>query len=374
MSIHGHCPPALAPLQTAFSELFDADEELGAAVAVTLDGDLIAHLWAGYADKRKTQNFAQDTLVPVYSTGKALVSLVVAQVVDQFDITYDTPVGQIWPELNPHGVGAITLAQLMSHQSGLCGFTSPMEASDWFEWETITKRLEATTPLWTPGTAHGYEPITFGFLAGEIVRRISSQTIPQWVATHWREALGLDLWFGGLGGETHRIAELARPTRLPDLSNLTPERQAAFLERWSAPAGRGSATWREANLPAANLHATAPALAEMMSILTTGGERHGERVISPSTLGALCQEHTQGPDKVLPFALSWAAGLLRNGDLGIYGPNPDAVGHSGWGGSCAFADPERGLGFAYVMNKQSHHLLGDPRPLALIRALYDSLD
>jgi CubicO group peptidase (beta-lactamase class C family) len=185
---------------------------------------------------------------------------------------------------------------------------------------------------------------------------------------------GLDLRIGLPDSEHARAAEVQRPTALADFGEINAPTRAAFLTRWASPGGKGGAAqWRRAELPGVNGHATAAALARLMSVLACGGRLDGRPVLSPQTVAAAARQRIVGQDLVLPFVISWGAGFMRNAPNMIYGPDPDAFGHSGWGGSCAFADPEKRVSAAYVMNRQSAHLIGDPRPLGLIEALYAAL-
>jgi CubicO group peptidase (beta-lactamase class C family) len=247
-----------------------------------------------------------------------------------------------------------------------------MDPSLWYDWDAICARLAAMTPLWPPGSASGYHAITFGYLAGEIFRRVDGRTMGAALRQDLSEPFGLDLWIGLPDAEHPRAAEMQRPSALPDLGQVNDARRAAFLTKWAAP-GRGTAEWRRAEIPSANGHATAPALARLLSMLARGGMLDGRRLLSPGTVEAAGRERIAGEDLVLPYRMNWAAGFMRNEGLGIYGPGPRTFGHSGWGGSCAFADPDRGIAAAYVMNRQSSLLLGDPRAKRLIAAAYACL-
>ena len=185
--------------------------------------------------------------------------------------------------------------------------------------------------------------------------------------------MGLDLWIGLPDSEHARCAELMRPTAVPKFGAMNDAVKAAFMTKWAAPGGRGTADWRRAEIPSANGHATAPALARLMGALASGGELDGVQVLSPETMEKARAERIVGQDLVLPFTISWGAGFMRNTPNFFYGPTPDAFGHSGWGGSCAFADPSRGVSGAYVMNRQGTELIGDPRPVRLIQAAYEAL-
>jgi CubicO group peptidase (beta-lactamase class C family) len=374
----GFAQPRFAPVADTFAASFDEGAETGAAVAVTIDGELVVDLWAGAASRDSGAPWRQDTLVPVFSTTKALTALVMAWLVEQGAVDYEQTVASLWPEFAQNGKAQITVAQALSHQAGLPGFREEMDPSDWFDWDKITARLAAMAPMWPVGQS-GYHPITLGFLAGEIARRASGRSIGEILRTEFAQPHDLDVWIGLPDAEHDRVAELEKPKSFPEFGKRNPERLAAFLAPWASPGQRGAAAWRRAEFAGANGHATARSLARIMSLVASGGMLDGAQLLSPATLAKLTRERVRGPDRVLPFTLAFAAGMIRNlpglnrpGEAqGFYGPSPDAIGHSGWGGSCAFADPAKGLSFAYAMNRQSAHLIGDPRPTRLIAAIYD---
>ncbi|MFY8208936.1 MAG: serine hydrolase, partial [Caulobacter sp.] len=173
--------------------------------------------------------------------------------------------------------------------------------------------------------------------------------------------------------EHDRVADLMRPTAMPQFGEINPAVEAAFFKPWSSPGGKGAAEWRRVEIPSANGHATAPALARLMGALAHGGTLDGRSLITPAGIKAATAERLRGRDLVLPYEISWGAGFMRNEPNFYYGPTAEAFGHSGWGGSCAFADPTRGVSGAYVMNKQGNALIGDPRSVRLIEAAYASL-
>jgi len=371
--ITGLIPPAFVPVRDGFAAHFETDEELGARFSVCIDGEIVLDLIGGHADAAKTTPFGTDTLTPVFSTTKAVTALMMARLVDQGLITYDTPVSDVWPDFAQAGKGAVTLAQMLSHQAGLPGFVPPAEPEIWFDPEAVCERLAAQAPLWPLGTGSGYHPITVGYLAGEVFRRLDGRSLGTALRQDLCEPLGLDLWIGLPDSEHGRVAQMRKPPAAPDLGTIDAIKRAAFLDKGSAPGGRGSADWRRMEIPSANGHATAAALARLMSIVARDGGLDGQAVVSPETLAVLTAERVRGPDKVLPFDLIWAAGLMKNTGANGLGPGSQAVGHYGWGGSMTMADPERRLSVAYVMNKQSVHLVADPRPVALIEALYACL-
>lgn len=377
VEIHGTCPDGFGAVKDAFAANFsDAPEglnEVGARFSLTVEGETVIDLWGGSADVAGTRPFTQTTLVPVFSSGKAVMSLLMAMLVERGLISYDDRVSRHWPEFAANGKDAVTVGQLMSHQAGLPGFDEPVEPSIWYDPATVTARLAAQKPMWEPGTASGYHPISIGLMAGEIFRRVDGRTMGQALREDLCEPFGLDLWIGTPPSEHDRAAEMKRPGALPELGKLDALKMAAFVNKGAAPGGRGSAQWRQAEIPSANMHASGADLARILSIIANAGRYNGQSILSEATLSELSRERIYGADRILPFNISWAAGLMRNEGLDIFGPNADALGHCGWGGSLVWADAASRLSGAYVMNRQSPHLLGDPRAVALVNAAYRAL-
>ena len=371
--IHGVCPPAFEAVREAFAANFAQGEELGARFALALEGRVVVDLWAGHADRTGERAFDDRTLTPVFSTTKAMAALMIARLVSQGRLDYAAPVAEVWPQFAQAGKAQITVEQALSHQAGLPGFLEPMDPALWFDWDALCARLAALAPMWPPGSASGYHPVTFGYLAGEIFRRVDGRTLGTALRQDIAEPFGLDLWIGLPDSEHARCADLRRPPAMPALGEITPAKQAAFLTKWASPGGRSGADWRRAEIPSANGHATAPALARMMAILANDGALDDKAVLAPGTAAQASRARIKGQDLVLPYVIAWGAGFMRSEGLALYGPGAESFGHSGWGGSCAFADPERGVSGAYVMNRQSADLIGDPRAKRLIEAAYEAL-
>jgi len=369
----GFCAERFAPVRAAFEANFADGLEAAARFTLMVDGETVADLWGGFADREQTAPFGPDTLAPVFSTTKALAALMVARLVDKGALAYGQTVASVWPEFAQAGKGEVTIAQALSHQAGIPGFPEPVDPELWFDWDAACARIAALAPMWPPGTASGYHPSIFGYIAGEIFRRVDGRTIGTALREDIAKPHGLDLWIGLPESEDHRVAEMERPKSLPDFGEVTPARRAAFLNRGAAPGGRGTSEWRRVEIPSANGHATAASLARLMSALACDGQLDGVEILSPQLIAEASEEQISGPDMVLPFWMSWGAGFMRSGALGLYGPDPDAFGHSGWGGSCAFAAPRERLSAAYVMTRQSAALLADPRALRLVEAVYEAL-
>jgi len=371
--VRGICPSAFEPVRDIFAAHLDQGLEIGARFSLAIEGEIIVDLMGGWADRAATRPFAEDTLCSVFSTTKAMAALMVATLVEAGALSYDQPVADLWPEFAAAGKGAVTVGEALSHQGGLPGLVEPMAPADWFDFGLIDEKLAAASPMWAPGTASGYHPVTFGYLAGEVFRRASGRELGAALAHDIATPFGLDLWLGLPDAEHARCAEMKKPPAMPKLGPLTEARRVAFLTPWSSPGGVSLAEWRRAAIPSVTGHATAPALARMMAIFACDGVIDGRRVLSGETIREAVRPRVKGADLVLPYDLAWGAGLLRNEGLRIYGPGDETVGHSGWGGSCAFADPERRVSGAYVMNRQSAELIADARAMALIEAAYTAL-
>ncbi|WP_440958604.1 serine hydrolase domain-containing protein [Oceanicaulis sp. LC35] len=375
IEIHGHLASGFELVAEAFKENFSERGELGAGFTLIRDGEILVDIHAGHADRKGEQPWTAETIVPVFSTGKAITALVVAWLVDQGRLDYDAPVADVWPDFAQAGKGEVTLAQALSHQAGLPGYPDEMEPADWFDRELMESRFAAMTPMWPLGQGSGYHPISYGVIADAIVRRADAGK--RTVGAILREEIcgprDIDFHIGVPESEHARAAEHVLPPRPPHLGSMTPEKAAAFLKPWSSPGRRGTAAWRSAELPAANGHGTANAIARLMSPFATQGRLDDEAFVSDAVIEAALRERVSGPDKVLPFDLAFAAGVMINRASEAFGPEPRAVGHYGFGGSCGFADPVRGLSGAYVMNRQMDVLVGDARAKALIEAAYRCL-
>ncbi len=369
--ITGFTAHGFEPVREAFEANFAEDKELGAGFAVYLDGALVVDLCGGFADRRKEQAWTDTTIVPVYSTTKPIAALVLASIIDALPAGYETPVADLWPEFGANGKDQVTLAQMISHQAGLPGFTEPIDPALWLDPPACAAALAPLAPLWPLGSAHGYHPLTWGYLIGEVVRRIDGRSLGTILREDIAGPAGIDFQIGTPEPDHARVAEIMRPRQLPDLGEINEATKAAFLTKWSAP-DRGGAIWREIEIPSANGIGTASAVAALYGIYAHGGELNGQRVISEAAFDALTTSRVKGQDLVLPYVTEFAAGVMRN-NLGLYGPNPETLCHSGWGGSLALGDPDRRMSAAYVMNRQSNSLQADPRATRLVQALYGCL-
>lgn len=379
--IEGFVAPGFEPVREAFSKNFEEDLELGAGFAVVRDGEILVNLVGGWMDRQKQKAWTHESIVPVYSTSKGVAALVLAHALDSADgVTYDTLMGDIWPEFAVKGKERLTLADVFSHQGGLSGFKNEIDPSIWLDPPEAAKAIADMEPLWQPvpdGTT-GYHPSTWGYLAGEVVLRLTGRTLGTVLAEDIAHTEGgqafdaIDFRIGTPASEHDRIADIQRPRALPELGEMNEYKKAAFMTKWAGP-DRGGAIWREIEIPSANGHGSAEGVARLYAAYAQGGRIGDEQIVSSDTFDELIKVRASGQDRVLPFDVQFAAGVMRNSNL-YFGKTAESRGHAGWGGSAAFGDPETGIACAYVMNKQSNHLMGDPRSRRLFDAVYDCLD
>jgi CubicO group peptidase (beta-lactamase class C family) len=371
--ISGRCPDRFARVSAAFADNFSRGEELGAGFAVFVEGECVVDLIGGWADRERTQPWSATTLAAIYSSGKMAVAMLIARAASVGALDYDAPVTALWPAFGANGKEKITIGEALSHQAGLCGFADPMPPETWLDRDAILRKIEAMAPLWPPGARSGYHPQTFGFIADEILRRATGRGVAEILRADFSEPQGVEVYCGLDAALAARTAFMPKPPRAPDLGPVTLLKEYAFLKPWSAPARVSREQWIAAALPASNMHATARALAEIVHPFADLGRFRGEEIIAPAALKSALAERISGSDLVLPFELSWSAGMMRNTN-GHFGPSTSAYGHAGFGGSSVMFDPKRRMSCAYVMSKMSFHLVGDPRFVRLVGALYDALD
>jgi CubicO group peptidase (beta-lactamase class C family) len=374
VQIGGEVAAGFEPVRQAFADNFDRSgdfAEVGAAVAVYHEGRCVADLWGGFADKARTRAWTRDTLVNVWSATKGAAAAAVAVLVDRGSMSYDQPVAEVWPEFATAGKAGVTIGQTLSHQAGLPGFVEPTRTEDLFDWAGCVGRLERQAPAWPPGSATSYHAMTFGFLAGEIVRRITGLTIGAFIAEALAVPLSADL-FVGLPEELEpRVADTLGPRRAPTPPSF--EQSAVARSALANPAvGPGAPNrrvWRAAELPSANGQASAQGLARLYAALAGGGVLDGVRILGEAALDQLTAPAAPPGrrDGFLGFVDCWGMGVMLN-TPGLYGPNPGAFGHSGWGGSFGCADPDLDLAIGYVCNQMGPDLTSDPRAASLCAA------
>ena len=374
--IHGRVEPEFEPVRDCFAANFDRSDEyreLGAAFAVFRGGDLVVDLYGGFRDAGRTRPLQPDTLANIWSSTKGITAVAVAILVDRGLVDYGDLVGKHWPEYACRGKEATTVSHLLSHQAGLPGFAEPISMEQFYDWEVVTERLANQAPMWEPGTKNSYHAMTFGFLAGEIVRRASGMSIGTFVRKELTGALDADVHIGLSASEDARVAELVpSPLELElDFSAAPPDPEAlaSITNPTLVPTLPNDRAWRAAQIPAGNGHATAVGLAKLYAVLANAGSFNGRRILRPETIDKLDRVQTERVDILLGIAPMWRNGLFGNIG-GMYGSAPSAIGHSGWGGSFGSADRESAMAMGYVVNQMGHEALGDPRAVTLANTVY----
>jgi CubicO group peptidase (beta-lactamase class C family) len=360
-------------VREAFAENFRRHDELGAAVAIAVDGHLVVDIWCGWMDAARTRAWERDTLVDVFSVGKAMVALCVLLLVDRGEIDLEAPVSRYWPEFATGGKKDITVSMLLSHRAGLPAVRRTLAADAIYDWDLITRALAEEEPWWEPGTAHGYHVNTLGFLMGEIVRRVTGETIGALFRREVAVRLAADFHFGLERADDDRVAEYIFGEVSADPQPEIPDKERQFLLSrvyLNPPELSGIGTvntrpWRAAEIPSANGHATARAVVRIYSALGGG-------LLGAETLAQAISEQSAGTDLVLGRPSRFGLGFQLTQPERPLGPNPRSFGHFGVGGSLGFADPDANLAFGYVMNRSGPRWK-NPRNRALIEAVYASL-
>jgi len=362
-------------VEKAFAENFASGAEVGAAFCAYVDGMKVADLHGGFTAPDKAKTFDADTLVNVWSTTKGWTAAVIAKLVEQGKLAYDRPVTDWWPEFGAHGKDKVTVAQLISHQAGVCGPREKVSVEDYYDHSKITTMLAGQEPFYPPGSATGYHAIVYGHLAGELVRRADGRTLGRFLKDEIAGPLGADIHVGLPFAEEPRCATMVKaPTEGPAIKSPNPAALRAAMGNpplnAEAPNNRA---WRAAEIPGANGWASARGVARFYAALALGGTLDGATILTPGTIAEATKLRLKvEEDLVLLRPMRWAAGFIQNTG-GIYGPNQEAFGHSGWGGSVGVADPKARVSFSYVMNQMQVNLQGDPRSKRLIDALYAAL-
>jgi len=366
-SVHGRCEPGFGRVRDALSEILAGGEEIGAALAVCVDGHLVVDLWAGYADAARTRPWDRDTIVNLYSIGKAVTAVCALRLVEAGRLDLDAPVARYWPEFAQAGKAQIPVRYLLTHQAALPAIARPLPSGAWSHWDVMTAALAAQAAWWQPGTGHGYHVNTQGFLVGEVVRRITGKTL----GTYLREAVtgpaGVD-FFIGLGPElegrcadvlpqqaTPEGDELRRQLRVnpASLSGLPLMRVNAYRNppEFSGTGVVNTRPWRAAEVPSTNGHGNARAVARLYSALAGDGELGGVHVLSPEMIARATEQQVYGDDIVLQRPTRFGLGFQLTMAERPLGPSPRAFGHFGAGGSLGFADPDARVAFGYAMNQ-----------------------
>jgi len=381
VQIQGYFDLKFEALRDAFAALFDEPQERGMALCVQVGGETVVDLWAGVADKEGQQAWHSDTILNLFSCTKTFAAVTALQLVGEGKLELDAPVARYWPEFGAAGKDKITLRHLLSHQAGLPALREMLPAEALYDWHAMTTALAAEQPWWPLGEGHGYAPITYGWLVGEVLRRVEGRGPGESIVARTAKPLGLDFHVGLADEEFDRVAIISRgkgnfgdaaAQRL--LKTMMSEPAAMSTRAFTNPPSIMTSTnkpeWRRMQQPAANGHGNARSLAGFYSGLLDG------QLLESELLAELTREHAVGEDKTLLTRTRFGLGcMLDQPEVAnaTYGMGPRAFGHPGAGGSIGFADPERDVAFGFVTNNLGPFVLMDPRAQKLARLLADCL-
>lgn len=387
MPVQGKVDPRFEAVRAAFHDNFSGRGEIGAAVAVLVDGRTVVDLWGGIADRASGRAWTADTLVPIFSCTKAATALCAHVLASQGRLDLDAPVARYWPEFAAAGKERIPVRMLLNHQAGLPAIDLPLAAEATYDCLRLTAALAVQAPYWPPGTVHGYHAMTFGWLVGEVVRRVTGKSLGRFFREAVAEPLGADLWIGLPAALERRVATVRMA---PLQAGVTPllrailDRTSMVSKAFMNPVGLmtsgqiNTRAFHGAEIPAANGIGSAMGLAAMYAPLACGGTWKGVGLVSQDVLRRLYRAESEGEDLILLLPTRFTSGFMKTMDNGqqdslILGPHTEAFGHAGAGGSIGMADPVARVAIGYVMNQLGVGTLLNERGQSLVNAVYESL-
>ena len=373
--IQGLCEPRFEGVREAFKANFERGADVGASVAITLDGETVVDLWGGARDADASRAWTSDTIVAVASTTKTATALSALLLADRGELDVDAPVARYWPEFAQAGKEGVLVRHCLGHTAALPGWEPRLTAmDDLYDWEKCTAILAAQAPWWEPGTASAYHAVTQGYLVGEVIRRITGRTVGTFFREEIAEPLGAEFHIGVRPEFDARIGQSIPPDVPEQPAQTTPGSITMRIhnnpplprERW------GETAWLRAEIPAGNGFANARGVARISTLLACAGEANGKRLMSPEGAKRVFYRQSNGPDLGFLAPVSWGLGYA----LSLFGMNFDGREVCFWGGSggsLVVVDVEARMTFAYVMNKLEGSPFGDQRNASILRAAYAAL-
>ncbi|MFD5717040.1 serine hydrolase domain-containing protein [Streptomyces sp. NPDC060011] len=385
MDVNGTVAEGFEPVREAFARNFAALGDRGAAVTVYRDGHRVVDLWAGTRDVDGTEPWQHGTAQIVRSATKGVAAAVVLLLAQRGLLDLDAPVASHWPAYKARGKEHTRVRHLLAHRAGVPVLDRPLTPAEAADPDIAAAAVAAQTPVWRPGTDHGYHAQTYSWLTGELVRRVTGRTLGAWIADEIARPLDLDLWVGLPPEQAGRVGRVAQVEAPPAPGGLRTRPKRAVVEAYADPDSvtrrafaaitpmpdENDPAYRAAVLPASNGIATADGLARFYAALI--GEVDGVRLFTPETAAQARAEHSAGPDRVLVVNTRFGLGYMLHGPASPL-LSPDSFGHPGRGGALGFADPESGIAFGYVTNGFRTSVTADARAQALVRAVRAAVD
>jgi CubicO group peptidase (beta-lactamase class C family) len=380
--VEGVVAPGFERVRAAFERNFSDEGELGAALCVYHAGEPVVDLWGGVADRGRAVLWSRETAAVIFSGTKGIVAICLALLIERGSLELETPVCRYWPEFRAGGKRDITVGDVVSHMAGLPGLRVRVEPDDVLDDRAMAELLAAQEPLVPPRSGVWYHAFTFGWLGGELVRRIDGRSIGQFFRSEIAEPLGLDLWLGLPASVESRVATLelasewasddeAGELQSPGTLAWAVRRNPALIAPDSFPWNRRA--FHSAEIPGAGAIGTARSVARLYACLAEGGELNGARVLRAPTIDHLTAERSRGYERLLGMPMVFACGVQLQTRLGPFGPPSDAYGHNGAGGSMHGVWPTARVAYSYVMNRMRNDKKVDPRGQALLNELAAAL-
>lgn len=373
--LFGFCDERFSEVRDILAASIDSGSDVGASYALTVDGEMVIDLWGGHIDEDQTMPWQEDTIINVYSTTKTMCFLTTLMLADRGELDFDAPVAHYWPEFAANGKEDVRVWHIMNHAAGLSGMDEAMEPEDLYDWDKMCASLARQAPWWEPGTATGYHAMTQGYLIGELVRRISGQTLGQFFATEIAGPLQVDFHIGVPETEFTRIAKLILARDGEARAPQDPESLTArtFSNPFSPAQYSWTDDWRKAEIPAANGHGNARSVARAQAPLACGGSAFGVQLFSEDIARQVMQPRISCTDLVTGVPQTFGLGFGIVPESVPLSPNKNTCYWGGWGGSAVVIDQDARISAAYVMNKMADGLNGDFRSFKLLAAVYRAL-
>ena len=369
--VHGTFDARFEVLRDVLHRNLDSGADLGASVAVVIEGTPVVDLWGGWADHEATRPWERDTITNVWSSTKTMIAISALVLADGGDLDVFAKVAHYWPEFAANGKADIEVRHLLSHTSGVSGWAQPVVVDDIYDWEKSTSMLAAQAPWWEPGTASGYHALNQGHLVGEVIRRITGLKLGEFFAKEIAGPLGADFHIGLDPSEFHRVSPVVPPPPLPiDFDTL--DMDSVLVKTFTGPAPDASVAWtpewRQADIGAANGHGNARSVARVQSVITNGGAVDGVQLLSEKTIDLIFQEQASGVDQVLMVPCRFGIGYGIPSAMLPLPLDARVCFWGGWGGSMVINDLDHHMTITYMMNRMEAGLVGDTRGFDLIAA------
>ncbi len=371
--IQGQCDAKFEAVKAAFETNFREFNDIGASVAITLDGEFVVDLWGGYLDSARTDPWQEDTLVNVWSSTKTMAAMSLLLLADKGEVDLYAPAAKYWPEFAQNGKDSVEVRTFLSHSAGLSGMDETVSTEALYDWDWMTNTLAKQAPWWEPGTQSGYHALTQGHLIGEIVRRVTGQSIGNFYRQEIAEPLGADFHIGTSEEIDQRVADLFPPEAPIEIEQTDTIASRTFRNPAVEAKAANTRAWRAAEIPAANGQGNARAIVRAQTPMACEGSAFGKTIMSPEGTRRVFDKQTAGMDLALGIPVVFGMGYGISADPMPLGPNEHIAYWGGYGGSVVLIDQDARLCFSYVMNRMEAGLVGDVRGFNLLQATYQSL-